>query len=280
MLARVFSHILPPLSDEDILEVTGIHSVVGLLDEGLVTEPPFRAPHHTASYVSLIGGGANIKPGEVTLAHKGVLFLDEFPEFEKRVLESLRQPLEDNIVSVSRAKGSAIFPSNFILVAAMNPCPCGMMNPALGCRCKPNEVRKYRGRVSGPLLDRIDLHVEVPHLTQEELLAAPCGEPSAKILERVVTARATQAERFAGLGFYCNAHMTSKDLQKYCRIGAGEQMLLRHAINDFHLSPRAYDRILKVSRTIADLAQSPDILEEHLFEAINYRNFDRGGENW
>jgi len=182
-------------------------------------------------------------------------------------------------VNVARAAGSFTFPAKFMLVAAMNPCPCGRMNPALGCRCKPNEVRKYRGKISGPLLDRIDLHVEVPHLSLEELLAAPNGEPSAKILERVKNARAVQSERFAGLGFYCNAHMTSKDLPHYCRIGTGEQMMLRHAINNFHLSPRAYDRILKVARTIADLAQSPDIDETHLFEAINYRNFDRG-EEW
>lgn len=281
MIAARLAGILPHMTLEETLETSRIHSVLGLLSSGqpLLNRRPFRSPHHTISDIGLIGGGKNPSPGEISMAHNGVLFLDELPEFKRNVLEVLRQPLESGMVNVARAAGSFTFPAKFMLVAAMNPCPCGRLNPVVGCRCKPNEVRKYRGKISGPLLDRIDLHVEVPHLSQEELLAAPNGEPSAKILERVKNARAVQSERFSGLGFYCNAHMTSKDLPLYCRIGTGEQMMLRHAINNFHLSPRAYDRILKVARTIADLAQSPDIDETHLFEAINYRNFDRG-EEW
>ncbi len=281
MIAARLAGILPHMTLEETLETSRIHSVLGLLSSGqpLLNRRPFRSPHHTISDIGLIGGGKNPSPGEISMAHNGVLFLDELPEFKRNVLEVLRQPLESGMVNVARAAGSFTFPAKFMLVAAMNPCPCGRLNPAVGCRCKPNEVRKYRGKISGPLLDRIDLHVEVPHLSQEELLASPTGEPSAKILDRVKAARTVQSERFSGLGFYCNAHMTSKDLQHFCRIGAGEQMLLRHAINDFHLSPRAYDRILKVARTIADLAKSPNIGEDHLFEAINYRNFDRG-EEW
>ena len=281
MIAARLAGILPHMTLEETLETSRIHSVLGLLSSGqpLLNRRPFRSPHHTISDIGLIGGGKNPSPGEISMAHNGVLFLDELPEFKRNVLEVLRQPLESGMVNVARAAGSFTFPAKFMLVAAMNPCPCGRLNPVIGCRCKPNEVRKYRGKISGPLLDRIDLHVEVPHLSQEELLAAPSGEPSAKILERVKAARAVQSERFSGFGFYCNAHMTSKDLPHYCRIGTGAQMMLRHAITNFHLSPRAYDRILKVARTIADLAQAPDIDEAHLFEAINYRNFDRG-EEW
>ncbi|MEI8248812.1 MAG: YifB family Mg chelatase-like AAA ATPase, partial [Lentisphaerota bacterium] len=272
MIAARLAGILPHMTLEETLETSRIHSVLGLLSSGqpLLNRRPFRSPHHTISDIGLIGGGKNPSPGEISMAHNGVLFLDELPEFKRNVLEVLRQPLESGMVNVARAAGSFTFPAKFMLVAAMNPCPCGRLNPVIGCRCKPNEVRKYRGKISGPLLDRIDLHVEVPHLSQEELLAAPSGEPSAKILERVKAARAVQSERFSGFGFYCNAHMTSKDLPHYCRIGTGAQMMLRHAITNFHLSPRAYDRILKVARTIADLAQAPDIDEAHLFEAINY----------
>lgn len=277
MIAARLAGILPPMTLEETLETSRIHSVLGMLSAGqpLMDRRPFRSPHHTISDIGLIGGGKNPSPGEISLAHNGVLFLDELPEFKRNVLEVLRQPLESGNVNVCRAAGSYTFPAKFMLVAAMNPCPCGIINPALGCRCKPNEVRKYRGKISGPLLDRIDLHVEVPHLSQDELLSAPTGESSATILARVVAARAIQSERYHGLGFYCNANMTSKDLPHFCKIGTSEQALLRHAITRFNLSPRAYDRILKVSRTIADLVNSADILEEHLFEAVNYRNFDQ-----
>ncbi|MFA7229852.1 MAG: YifB family Mg chelatase-like AAA ATPase [Victivallaceae bacterium] len=277
MIAGRLPGILPPMSLEETLETSRIHSVLGMLSSGkpLLNRRPFRAPHHTISDVGLIGGGKNPSPGEISLAHNGVLFLDELPEFKRNVLEVLRQPLENGKVNVSRAAGSFTFPANFMLVAAMNPCPCGMQNPELGCRCKPDEKRRYRRKISGPLLDRIDLHIEVPHLTEDELLAAPSGESSAVVLERVVAARQIQIERFRGLGFYCNAHMSGQDLQNFCGLTSSSQLLLRHAVSSFKLSPRAYDRILKVARTIADLAAAPDVRDEHLFEAINYRSFDR-----
>jgi magnesium chelatase family protein len=277
MIAARLAGILPPLTLEETIETSRIHSVLGMLSSGqpLLNRRPFRSPHHTISDIGLIGGGKNPSPGEISLAHNGVLFLDELPEFKRNVLEVLRQPLESGHVNIGRAAGSFTFPAKFMLIAAMNPCPCGILNPSLGCRCKPNEIRKYRGKISGPLLDRIDLHVEVPHLSQDELLATPSGESSAAILTRVVAARDIQFKRYQGLGFYCNANMTSKDLHTFCKIGAAAQALLRHAITRFNLSPRAYDRILKVSRTIADLDAAPDIREEHLFEAVNYRNLDR-----
>ena len=223
----------------------------------------------------MIGGGKNPTPGEISRAHNGVLFLDELPEFKRNVLEVLRQPLETGSVSISRANGSCTFPAKFILIAAMNPCPCGRGDYELGCTCKPDEKRRYRKKISGPLLDRIDLHVEVRQLTQEELLKSPDGESSAAIRERVIAARRIQEERFRDRNFHANGQMTGRDLQKHCRIAPAGQLLLRQAIARFKLSPRAYDRILKVARTIADLAQSESIQESHLFEAIGYRGSER-----
>jgi magnesium chelatase family protein len=280
MIAKRMPSILPPMSLTETLETSQIHSVLGMLSDGepLLNRRPFRSPHHTISDVGLIGGGGNPGPGEISLAHNGVLFLDELPEFKRNVLEVLRQPMEDRVVNITRAAGSYSFPANFMLVAAMNPCPCGLQNPKLGCRCKPDEKRRYQNKISGPLLDRIDLHVEVSQLSHDELLAAPSGESSVTILERVVVAREIQAKRFEGLKFYCNAGMTSKHLQTFCQLEKKSQLLLRHAITNFQLSPRAYGRILKVARTIADLANQEQISEDHLFEAISYRSYDRS--NW
>ncbi len=277
MIARRLPGILPPMNLAETLETSKIHSVLGMLSSGmpLVNRRPFRAPHHTISDVGLVGGGKNPTPGEISLAHNGVLFLDELPEFKRNVLEVLRQPLEEGVVHVSRAAGSFSFAARFMLIAAMNPCPCGMLNARQGCRCKPNEIKRYRGKISGPLLDRIDLHVEVLHLTEDELLAAPSGENSASMRRKVIAARNIQAERFKGLGIFSNAAMTSSHLQRFCSLGRSEQTILRHAINRFNLSPRAYDRILKVARTIADLENSANIEQVHLMEAVNYRNFDR-----
>ncbi len=275
MLARVFSHILPPLSDDEIIEITGIHSVVGLLEEGLITEPPFRAPHHTASYVSLIGGGANIKPGEVTLAHKGVLFLDEFPEFEKRVLESLRQPLEDNIVSVSRAKGSAIFPSNFILVAAMNPCPCGNKgNKMKECICKPLDIDRYARKLSGPIMDRIDIWVTVGAVDYEKLSEhKEEGDRTETLKEKVSKARAVQAKRFksATRHLYTNSEMNVKELNTFAPLTPEVTQILNQSAEKLQLSARAYHRIIKLARTIADLEGSENIATPHILEALQYR---------
>ncbi len=274
MIARRTAGILPPMTAKEVLETSRIHSALGLLSDGkpLLNRRPFRAPHHTISDAGLVGGRQSPVPGEISLAHNGVLFLDEFPEFRRNVLEMLRQPLEDGEITISRAAGSCTFPARFMLIAAMNPCPCGMGDAANGCRCKPDEKKRYLKKISGPLLDRIDLHVEVLHLTEDELLSAPSGESSAAIRERVIAARAVQTARFAGLSnIHCNAHMTSRELQTFCRLTASGAALLRRAITQFRLSPRAYDRILKVARTIADLSGAPDIAEEHLFEAINYR---------
>lgn len=266
--------ILPPMTLEETLETSRIHSVLGLLEPGkpLVNRRPFIAPHHTASDVGLIGGGKNPAPGDISKAHNGVLFLDELPEFKRNVLEVLRQPLESGTVAISRANGSCVFPAKFILIAAMNPCPCGRGEYDLGCTCKIAEKQRYQKKISGPLLDRIDLHVEVRQLTQDELLKAPDGEPSAVIRERVIAARAIQSERFKGQHFNVNARMAGRHLQQYCQLPPNGQVLLRQAITRFKLSPRAYDRILKVARTIADLSNSPDIREEHLFEAVSYRS--------
>ena len=277
LISSCLPGILPPMTLEETLETSRIHSVLGLLEPGkpLVNRRPFVAPHHTASDVGLIGGGKNPTPGEISRAHNGVLFLDELPEFKRNVLEVLRQPLETGSVSISRANGSCTFPAKFILIAAMNPCPCGRGDYELGCTCKPDEKRRYRKKISGPLLDRIDLHVEVRQLTQEELLKSPDGESSAAIRERVIAARRIQEERFRDRNFHANGQMTGRDLQKHCRIAPAGQLLLRQAIARFKLSPRAYDRILKVARTIADLAQSESIQESHLFEAIGYRGSER-----
>ena len=278
MLARVFSGLLPDLSTPEVLEITGIHSVAGALKSSLEGElvcfPPFRAPHHTSSYVSLIGGGTYPKPGEVTLAHRGVLFLDEFPEFEKRVIESLRQPLEDNIVSISRAKGSAIFPSNFILVAAMNPCPCGNAgNKQKACICKPSDLDRYKRKLSGPIIDRIDLWVSVGNVDYKKLGGEGTGERSEKIKTRVITAREIQKNRFKKLGraISTNSEMNVKDLSSIVKIKKEVRDLLDDSAERLALSARAYHRVIKIARTIADLENSEDVKENHILEAIQYR---------
>ncbi len=273
MIATRLPGILPPLSLAEALETSRIYSVLGLLSAGapLIDRRPFRAPHHTVSDAGLIGGGRDPRPGEISLAHNGVLFLDELPEFKRNVLEVLRQPLEEGVVTVSRASGSCIFPARFMLCAAMNPCPCGRGEVELGCRCKVEEKRRYLKRISGPLLDRIDLRVPVRQLTESELLKAPDGESSAVIRQRVITARQIQQERYAESGFFSNNQLTPKTLQKFCALNSSGEALLRDAINRFRLSPRAYSRILKVARTIADLAGAANIAEEHLFEAISFR---------
>ena len=274
MLARVFSGLLPDLSTDEVLEITGIHSVAGATQGELICFPPFRAPHHTASYVSLIGGGTFPKPGEVTLAHRGVLFLDEFPEFEKRVIESLRQPLEDNIVSISRAKGTAIFPSNFILVAAMNPCPCGNLGSKnKPCICKPSDLDRYKRKLSGPIMDRIDIWVSVGNVDYKKLSEEGNGEKSEKIRARVIGARVRQKERFNKLGrnISTNSEMNVKDLSNMVKLSPEVRDLLDSSAERLGLSARAYHRVIKIARTIADLENSVDVKANHILEAIQYR---------
>ncbi len=279
MLAKRLPTILPDLTPDEALETTKIHSVAGVLppDTALVATRPFRAPHHTASYAGLIGGGQIPRPGEVSLAHNGVLFLDELPEFEKNVLEVLRQPMEDGKVTISRAMLSLTYPAEFMLVAAMNPCPCGYAtDPANKCSCTPLQVQKYLAKISGPLLDRIDIHIEVPAVKYKELAGEATGETSAQIRQRVETARGVQLARFRGRkSLFCNARMESKDIREFCKIDSRGEELLRMAITRLGLSARAYDRILKVSRTIADLEGSADIRPEFISEAIQYRSLDR-----
>ncbi len=284
MLAKRLPSILPPLSLQEALETTKIHSVAGKLAEGatLVSKRPFRSPHHTVSDVALVGGGGNPQPGEISLAHNGVLFLDELPEFKRIVLEVMRQPMEERRVTISRAKMSIDYPANFMLVASMNPCPCGYFNhPEKTCSCPPGAVQKYLNKISGPLLDRIDLHVEVTPVSFTDLsnIQTSTQEKSESIRERVLKARAIQGERYKEQeGVYANAQISSKQLQEICILNTAGQNLLKNAMERLNLSARAYDRILKVSRTIADLADSPDIKIEHLAEAIQYRSLDR--ENW
>ena len=282
MLAKRLPTILPPMTLKESLETTKIHSVVGMLGHGvsLMRTRPFRSPHHTTSYVGLVGGGTYPQPGEISLAHNGVLFLDELPEFKRQVLEVLRQPMEDRLVTIARAKQTVEFPANFMLVAAMNPCPCGYYNhPTKQCTCKPGQVETYLSRISGPLLDRIDLHIETFPIPYEELAQKKPGEKSADVRERVVKARMIQVKRFADVpGIHCNAQMTAKMIQKYCDLDEQCGLLLKNAMERLGLSARARDRILKVSRTIADLAGSDNIQPEHLAEAIQYRSLDR--ENW
>ncbi len=279
MIAKRLAGILPPMTLAETLETSRIHSVLGMLSSGepLLNNRPFRAPHHTVSDVALIGGGKNPRPGEISLAHNGVLFLDELPEFKRNVLEVLRQPLENGDITVSRASGSCVFPARFMLVAAMNPCPCGRGSIELGCSCKLDEKKRYQKKISGPLLDRIDLHVPVLNLTEDELLSAPSGESSSVIRQRVIAARQIQQKRFARLEYvmHCNAQMGPRELAMFCAIAPDSALLLRQAIQKFHLSPRAHDRILKVARTIADLAGSSSINADHLLEAITYRTIDR-----
>ena len=279
MLAKRLPTILPPLEFEAALELTKIYSVAGLTGRsGLVTSRPFRSPHHTISDAGLIGGGAMPRPGEVSLAHHGVLFLDELPEFDRSVLEVLRQPLEDQRVTISRASMSLTFPSSFMLAAAMNPCPCGFWNdPTRECRCTPLQIQRYVGRISGPLLDRIDIHIDVPAVRFKELRGdgPPEQEGSAEIRERVVAARERQRERFRGEGIFSNAQMTPRLIRRFCRIDAESERLLESAMARLGLSARAYDRILKVSRTIADLESNEEIRSQDVAEAVGYRSLDR-----
>ncbi|MQA88901.1 MAG: YifB family Mg chelatase-like AAA ATPase [Gemmatimonas sp.] len=279
MLARRIPGILPPLSLEEALETTKVHSVAGVLGEGksLVGNRPFRAPHHTITDAGLIGGGSPPRPGEASLAHNGVLFLDELPEFRRNVLEVLRQPLEDGDVTLSRAALSLTYPARFMLAAAMNPCPCGYQgDPTHRCSCSPQALTRYLGKVSGPLLDRIDLHVEVPAVRYRELTGLRPGESSQLIRERVCRARERQRDRFADLpSIFANAHMRPRDLREHCRLDADGDALLRSAITRLGLSARAYHRILKIARTLADLAGSAEIHSAHVAEAVQYRSLDR-----
>ena len=279
MLAKRFPAILPDMTLEEALETTKIHSVAGKLavNMALVATRPFRSPHHTISDAGLIGGGKIPRPGEVSLSHHGVLFLDELPEFKKNVLEVMRQPMEDGVVTISRAMLSLTYPAKFLLVAAMNPCPCGYnTDPTHECSCSPPQIQRYLSRISGPLLDRIDIHIEVPAVKYKELASDASGEPSENIRVRVKAARRIQQKRFADrANIFCNAHMDSKEIRAFCRIDANGEKLMHMAISKLGLSARAYDRILKVARTIADLAQAEAILPEHISEAIQYRSLDR-----
>jgi len=279
MLAKRLITILPQMTFDESIETTKIHSILGLLPrgQGLMAVRPFRSPHHTASNVALVGGGPNPRPGEVTLAHNGILFLDELPEFNRNVLESLRQPLEDRCVTVSRASRTVRFPANFMLVASMNPCPCGYLtDKRKECHCRPLQIQKYLSKISGPLLDRIDIHLEVPALGPIELTStAQPTENSAAIRQRTVKARDIQLERFDNNGIFANAQMDPKQIKHFCRLSSEAHQLLCKAIQELGFSARAYDKILKVSRTISDLAGSPDILPEHIAEAIQYRCLDR-----
>ena len=281
MLAKRIGTIMPPLTLEEALETTKIHSVAGKIDDhtALMTKRPFRSPHHTISDVALVGGGTFPQPGEISLAHNGVLFLDELPEFKRTVLEVMRQPLEDRIITISRAKSTCDYPASFMLIASMNPCPCGFHNhPEKECVCSPGMVQKYLNRISGPLLDRIDIHIEVVPVKYDKLSDTVKTERSETVRERVIKARGIQAERFVNIsGVYSNAQMTPSMQRKYCQLDETGGRLLRTAMELRGLSARAYDRILKVARTIADLAESENISSEHISEAINYRNLDREG---
>ncbi len=275
----MLSLFLPIMTIDEAIETTKIHSVAGQLgtDQGLISVRPFRSPHHTISDAALVGGGKYPRPGEVSLSHHGVLFLDEMPEFKKNVLEVLRQPMENGQVTISRAMFSLTYPANFMLVAAMNPCPCGYYSdPSHACSCAPQQVQRYRSKVSGPLLDRIDIHVEVPAVKFKELTSNRQGEPSEKIRERVQKAREVQLERFKNeKSTFCNADMQPAQIRKFCVLDEDGQNLIKMAINQLGLSARAYDRVLKVSRTIADLSASQNIDSSHLSEAIQYRSLDR-----
>ena len=279
MLARQLPTVLPNLSLEEAISTTKVHSICGLLPprQALLATRPFRAPHHTISDAGLIGGGNIPRPGEVSLAHNGVLFLDELPEFKRHVLEVLRQPLEDGQVTIARALSSLTYPARFMLAAAMNPCPCGYAtDPTKECSCTPLQIQRYLARISGPLLDRIDIHIDVPPVKHRELTGEPSGEPSAAIRERVRRARQLQQERFRRSKIYCNAHMSTRQIRRFCPVDGEAKSLLERAMDRLGLSARAYDRILKVGRTIADLTGVEDIQAEHVAEAIQYRSLDRG----
>lgn len=278
MIAKRLPTILPDMAIEEALETTKIHSIMGLLssDSALIATRPFRSPHHTISDAGLIGGGRIPHPGEVSLAHNGVLFLDELPEFKRNVLEVMRQPLEDGSVTISRAAATISYPANFMLAAAMNPCPCGYFgDPYHECRCTPKQIQRYISKISGPLLDRIDIQAEVPAVKYQELAGVTTGEPSESIRKRVQKAREIQQKRFKDMKIYCNANMSTKQVEKYCKIDSDAQQLLKAAITQLGMTARAYHRILKMSRTIADLATSESIESEHVSEAIQYRSLDR-----
>ncbi len=278
MLAKRLPTILPDMNQEESLETTKIHSVMGLLDskQGMISRRPFRSPHHTTSDVAIVGGGSIPRPGEVTLSHNGVLFLDELPEFNRNVLESLRQPLEDHCVTISRAMRSVRFPSKFMLVCAMNPCPCGFFtDPKKECHCTPSQIQRYMSKISGPLLDRIDLHLEVPALPSDDLLSNAQAEESRNIKSRIEKARTHQHERFHHTSITANGHMNHRQLKKFCALTEEGKKLLKAAIEELNLSARAYDKILKVARTIADLDNSNQINPEYIAEAIQYRSLDR-----
>ncbi|MBC8413764.1 YifB family Mg chelatase-like AAA ATPase, partial [bacterium] len=279
MLAKRIPSVLPEMSFEEALQTTRIHSAVGMLPEGqaLISARPFRSPHHTLSDVAMIGGGTIPKPGEVSMTHNGVLFLDELPEFKRNVLEVLRQPLEDGQVTISRAMSSITYPSSIMLVCAMNPCPCGYLGDERHqCTCMPAQIQRYRQRVSGPLMDRIDIHIEVPAVQYKDLSDKYSGETSAEIRIRLQNARELQNQRFTGSKIYSNAKMRSQHISRYCLLQPDAQSMIEMAMQKLGLSARAYTRILKVSRTIADLADSEDISAEHVAEAIQYRTLDRG----
>jgi len=278
MLARRLATILPPLGFEESLETSKIYSIMGLMPEGygLITVRPFRSPHHTISDAGLIGGGHNPRPGEVSMAHNGVLFLDELPEFKRNVLEVLRQPMEEGVVTISRAVSTVTYPARFMLVAAMNPCPCGFLGDSRRqCTCNYIQVQRYRSKVSGPLLDRIDMHLEVPSVPYRDLSGTDEAESSKEILERVENARRFQAERFRGGPVYTNAGMSSRQIRKHCSVDAASSGLLEKAMERFGMSARALARILKISRTVADLAGGGEIKFDHVAEAVQYRNLDR-----
>jgi magnesium chelatase family protein len=281
MLARRLVTILPGMTLEESLQTTKIHSVAGKIGNNgyLVTRRPFRSPHHTSSDIAIIGGGSTPQPGEVSLAHNGVLFLDELPEFKRSVLEVLRQPLEERIIHVSRARYAVTYPANFILIAAMNPCPCGFFNyPGKDCTCGAGMIRRYMSRISGPLLDRIDLHMEVIPVPFGDLSDSRVEESSENLLKRVEAARKIQEDRYSSVsGVRCNAQMTSMLMTRYCQPDAAGLTILKNAMEKLNLSARAYDRILKVSRTIADLDESDQVKASHISEAVNYRNLDREG---
>lgn len=272
MLAKAFCHILPNLSFEEILETTSIHSIAGILKDKLITQPPFRSPHHTASYISLVGGGTSPKPGEITLAHRGVLFLDEFPEFEKRAIEALRQPLEDGVINISRAKGSTTFPANFILIATMNPCPCGNYGTEKECTCAPASLLRYQRKISGPIVDRIDMWVEVSNIEHQKLSQKNENvETSNRIQKRVSQAREIQMRRFKQTLTNTNSNMSAKDIEKLIILDKPTQTILNQSASQLGLSARAYHKIIKLARTIADLEQQELIQQKHILEALQYR---------
>ena len=276
MIARALPSILPDMTFEEALEVTKIHSVSGVLEDGIISTRPFRSPHHTASVPALTGGGSKAKPGEVSLAHNGVLFLDELPEYSRSALEGLRQPLEDGRITVSRTMGTYAYPANFMLVASMNPCPCGNYGSAKSpCTCSPTMIQKYLAKISGPLLDRIDLQVEVDNISYDEITGDELAESSEAIRARVQKARSIQSARFAGTGIHCNAQMDAEKIRRYCKLDAAGEALIRRAFESMNMSARGYNRVLKVARTVADLEGAENIDRKHLALAISFRNLDK-----